>query len=97
LAIHVGLGHHNCEKKQLLPHRPGTFCDSQASNELPDDYAFLVATPCGKKGHNTAGFLATRPRCIPCTLDIAHHSLWLRNEFASFKEETALIEKRSVK
>jgi len=85
------------EKIQLLPLKAGTFFRTEASNELPDDHAFLVATPCGKKGHNTTGFLATRPSCIPCTLDIAHHSLWLRNEFASFKEETALSEKRSVK
>jgi hypothetical protein len=34
------------EKIQLLPQRAGTFFDGKASNELPDDYAFLVATPC---------------------------------------------------
>jgi hypothetical protein len=38
------------EKIQLLPLKAGTFFRTEASNELPDDYAFLVATPCGKRG-----------------------------------------------
>jgi hypothetical protein len=58
------------EKIQLLPLKAGTFFRTEASNELPDDYAFLVATPCGKKGHNTAGFSCNATKLH--TLHIRH-------------------------
>jgi hypothetical protein len=52
--------------------------------------------PAEKRGTTLPVFLQRDQAAYPAH-DIAHHSLWLRNEFASFKEETALSEKRSVK
>jgi hypothetical protein len=53
------------EKIQLLPLKAGTFFRTEASNELPDDYAFLVATPCGKKGTTLLVFLQRDQAAYP--------------------------------
>lgn len=85
------------EKSNFFLLRRERFSVRKHLMNYPTTMRSWLRLPAAKRGTTLLVFLATRPSCIPCTLDIAHHSLWLRNDFASFKEETALSEKRSVK